>query len=200
MFVFEKEEHWYHNLYDLVVMIPWWGWAPIATALIVWLTAKPAKHAWRIRKASRVLDTFARIGLEQGPAAQFGYLRSKSVDPYTFEEAILTALLEKGAKIRRNLRYTGDGGIDGQAWVKGKRILVQAKLYKNHINPAHVEEFARLCQKKKCLGLFVHSGKTGPASRKHTAELLDIVSGDRLIKLLTKGNITLFPFSHQLDL
>ena len=200
MFEFDEVEGAIQALREMAMAVPWWFWAIPVSLLIVWVTSKPVKHAWRIRKASWVLRVLSEIGLSKGPGAQFGFLRSRAVDPYTFEEAILTALLERGVKIRRNSRYTGDGGIDGQAWINGRRVLIQAKLYKGHINPAHVEDFVILCKKNKSLGLFVHSGKTGPASRRNSSESIDIVSGDRLLKLLSKDRMQLLPKSLKFDL
>lgn len=180
-------------LLSILTGAPWWVWAIITGLFVCWLTAKPIRHAWRIRKASWVLRRLSEIAVESGPAAQFGFLRSAAVDPFTFEEAILTALQQRKMKIRRNRRYTGDGGIDGMAWWRGRLILIQAKLYSSHITPKHVEEFAAICKQSKALGLFVHSGKTGPLSRSFRDEALDIVSGDRLLQLLVGSEIILFP-------
>jgi len=181
------------RLVDLALQVPWWGWAVVTGLFLCWLTAKPVRHAWRIRKAEWVLKQLKVLAETSGPAAQFGFLRSKAVDPFTFEEAILSALKERKLKIRRNHRYTGDGGIDGKAWWQGKLILIQAKLYSGHITPKHVEDFNRLCKRKRACGLFVHSGRTGPGSKLHTSQTLDIVSGERLLKLLEGRPITLFP-------
>lgn len=143
--------------------------------------------------ASKVLRKLQKLGEASGPGSQMAYLRSKAVDPFVFEEAILTALRERGLRIRRNKRYTGDGGIDGNAWIGKQRVLIQAKLYTNHIAPADVREFARLCQRHRAMGLFVHSGRTGPASRKQLTDELDIVSGERLLQLLCGDPLRLFP-------
>lgn len=172
--------------------LPWWVWAILVAVVFYNLTVKPSRHAWRIRKASKILSKLKKIGVESGAAAQFGYLRSKSVDPFTFEEAILTALHDKKIKIRRNKRYTGDGGIDGRCWINGKQVLIQAKLYKGHITPQHVRDFVSICRRKRAYGLFVHSGKTGPASREHKKDDFEIVSGDVLLRLLCGGPVKLF--------
>tara|TARA_R110002072_G_scaffold301723_1_gene482157 strand:- start:13422 stop:14021 length:600 start_codon:yes stop_codon:yes gene_type:complete len=181
------------ELSQLAADAPWWLWAVATGFFICWLTAKPVRHAWRIRKADWVLKRIKELSSESGPAAQFGFLRSKAVDPFTFEEAILSALKNRKIKIKRNHRYTGDGGIDGTAWWNGKLILIQAKLYSGHITPKHVKEFDILCKKRRAHGLFVHSGKTGPGSWKHINQTLDIVSGGRLLKLLEGEPVTLFP-------
>lgn len=180
-------------LFSILTGAPWWLWAIVTGLCVCWLSAKPIRHAWRIRKANWVLRRLREIAEESGPAAQFGFLRSAAVDPFTFEEAILTALQRRKMKIRRNRRYTGDGGIDGMAWSRGKLILIQAKLYSSHITPKHVKEFAAVCKHRKALGLFVHSGKTGPLSKSFRDDALDIVSGDRLLQLLVGSEMILFP-------
>lgn len=172
---------------------PWYVWAVIVGLLICWITAKPLRHAWRIKKADWVLKRLKELSGTDGPAAQFGFLRSTAVDPYTFEEAILTALLHRNFKIRRNHRYSNDGGIDGKATWNGKQIYIQAKRYSKHIAPSHVDQFAALCQRHNVIGLFVHTGRTGPMSKSFRSETIDIVSGERLLQLLTGGELTLFP-------
>lgn len=48
---------------------------------------------------------------------------------------------------------------------QGNKYLIQAKRYKSAINPAHVEDFARVVnQKKAYAGFFVHTGRTGEKS------------------------------------
>ena len=111
------------RLVDLALQVPWWGWAVVTGLFLCWLTAKPVRHAWRIRKAEWVLKQLKVLAETSGPAAQFGFLRSKAVDPFTFEEAILSALKERKLKIRRNHRYTGDGGIDGKAWRQDEEVV-----------------------------------------------------------------------------
>lgn len=146
----------------------WFGWR------------KPGQRR-RERKARRNLATLATI---PEPGRKFAYLRK--IDPFTFEEMILEALEIRGHKVKRNHRYTGDGGIDGRAWLNGELYLIQAKRYSGHITPAHVREFSHLVNNHGCQGLFVHTGKTGDASRTLTNAdpNISIISGQRLLDLL----------------
>ena len=185
------------NLIFVVSQIPLWVWATAFTLVLLKILTRRPRHHWRIKKASWVLKRLREIGLESGPAAQFGFMRSKAVDPFTFEEAILTALKSRGIKIKRNRRYTGDGGIDGTAWLKGNLMLVQAKLYRGHINPQDVRDFCSLCEDKKAYGLFVHSGRTGPMSKECISPMLDIISGNRLLQFLEGRAMKLFPAAPQ---
>lgn len=159
---------------------------PLAAGL---RTFRPRRR-WRVSAANRALDTLTSI---PSASMKFGYLRK--VDPFTFEEMILTALEREGHSITRNRRYTGDGGVDGRVVINDTKYLIQAKRYKSHISPKDVSDFVSLCARQKRSGLFVHTGKTGPASRK-TAALypIQIVSGSKLLCLLSPDE-QLFPKS-----
>ena len=138
------------------------------------------RRRWRIKAADSVL---AKVNSIESAAQRFGYLRK--VDPFTFEEMILTALDREGHTIMRNRRYTGDGGIDGRVVINGNKFLVQAKRYKSHINPKDVSAFVSLCDQHKRYGLFVHTGKTGPASKAAmVSSSVQLISGDKLLRLL----------------
>jgi len=120
------------------------------------------------------------------PQEQITHLRG--VNPFVFEEMILTALRQHGYPIKRNKRYSGDGGIDGQVIIEGYCYLIQAKRYANHINPAHVQSFVRLCQRRGKRGLFVHTGKTGKKSvRIAQFSEIEIIGGDKLLNMLNNG-------------
>ncbi len=174
-----------------IALMPWWGWAVVVGVIIAWFSARPARHAWRIRAAGQAIRTLKKIGRNSGPRAQFGFLRYR-IDPFVFEEAILTALARRGIRIVRNRRYTGDGGIDGRCYFGGRLVLIQAKKYTEHIKPQDVRQHLNLCRRHLALGLFVHTGKTGPASRQLKCSELDIVSGDRLLALLCGEEVRFF--------
>ncbi len=108
----------------------------------------------------------------------------KTTHHFTFEEMILSALKRHGHKIQRSKKYSGDGGIDGQCWINGQHYLIQAKRYKNHINPAHVGQFVGVCRRQDAKGLFIHTGKTGAKSRNIARKYqIKIISGRTLLKL-----------------
>ncbi len=98
---------------------------------------------------------------------------------------VLTALRRKGYIIVRNDGYTGDGGIDGRAYLNDQHYLIQAKRYTGNIQANHVKEFAKICQRRKGRGLFVHTGKTGDTAKQAAQELnVEIISGVKLLELL----------------
>lgn len=112
------------------------------------------------------------------------YLRT--VNPFVFEELVLEAFASHGWKIRRNRHYSGDGGVDGRVRKGRNRYLVQCKRYKGHIEPADVEAFAKTCQRRRRKGFFVHTGRTGEASRQIAAwsGRVTIISGEGLVNFL----------------
>lgn len=142
---------------------------------------KPS-HRRRVKAAKRVMTKLYTI---DNTPQRLAYLRK--IDPFTFEELVLEALDQRGHRVKRNKRYTGDGGIDGQCWINGKHALIQSKRYRNHINVKHVRDFATLLERRNCHGLFVHTGRTGKASQEiaNSDPRLTIISGDGLVRLLT---------------
>lgn len=138
------------------------------------------RHRYRIRRARRVLDKLQGFR----DAAVIPYLRK--VDPYVFEEIVLEAFDRKGFKVWRNRRYSGDGGFDGKVKVGGEIYLIQDKRYSNYVNHRHVAAFDELCRRKGCKGYFIHTGKTGEASKgvaRHSPRVA-IICGKELIDLI----------------
>lgn len=126
-------------------------------------------------------------GRDRGQPATLIYARVRAMDALAFEELLLESFRCRGHAITPNRRYTGDGGIDGQVTIDGKRWLIQAKRYQSAIRPEHVEQFAQLCRRRHMPGLFIHTGRTGPASRSILTRFaeIEIISGDRLLALLS---------------
>ena len=115
------------------------------------------KPRWRVKKAKEVLLKIRQFDTTKSHTGVINYL--KKIDPFVFEELLLTCFKEAGCKIKRNRRYTGDGGIDGKVWINGKQHLIQAKRYKGHIKKSHVVDFIKLCKKKRKCGFFIHTGR-----------------------------------------
>lgn len=147
------------------------------------------KHTRNRRNAMKVWKTINNINGEYHQAKTFNYLRK--IDPFVFEELLLSAFQHKGYYAIRNEKYTGDGGIDGQLINSNKEtLLIQAKRYSNHIKRHHLEEFAETISKhpKANGGYFVHTGKTGPIIYKTLSKYpnIKLISGQKLISLLQK--------------
>jgi len=153
--------------------------------LLLPLIPRPAsrrRHRRYQRQAGRVL---ARLPVLRDDASRLVYLRK--VNPYVFEEMLLTAFSRQGYRIKRNARYSGDGGIDGQVWINDQRWLIQAKRYATSISSQHVLHFGERVRQERCRGFFIHTGRTGEMSREALLAVPDItlISGHRLLTLLS---------------
>lgn len=140
------------------------------------------KHQRYIRLAERVLEQL-RSGEVQLPKA-LGILRK--MNPYAFEELLLTCCQNQGWQIERNFRYTRDGGIDGRVTIAGRLYLIQAKRYRGYINPKHIHDFYKVIQREKAYGgFFIHSGKTGELAKELLREYgISLLSGQRLVDFI----------------
>lgn len=149
-------------------------------------------HRFAIKSAQRTLTKLRTFEGEGRGARVFAYLRK--IDPTVFEEMVLTALQDGGRLIRRNRRYSGDGGEDGRFYEPGTGwMLVQCKRYGAHISARHVRDFERLVIQTKCAGgIFVHTGRTGEAAwapaRGNDARVC-MISGEKLLDLLLHGRL-----------
>lgn len=125
----------------------------------------------------------------------------RQMNPYVFEELLLSCCKDQGWQILPNFRYSGDGGIDGRVLIAGSLYVIQAKRYSSYIQPKHIYEFHEaICVSKAVGGIFFHTGKTGATSKRFIEEyqiilisgqrLVDFVLGRRLkIVEVTKGQI-----------
>lgn len=140
---------------------------------------KKTRHLSRIRAARRILRNINTIR-NDSPGWLFSYLRK--IDPFVFEELILLTFRKYGFRIRRNRRYTHDGGIDGRVWRRGERFLVQAKRYSGNINIEHVRSFIEVCRSYKARGYFIHTGRTGKEIKElaRANPQIRILSGERV--------------------
>lgn len=145
----------------------------------------PLRHRWRRRQARTMCEQLR--GRDRDQPAGLHYARLRAMDPLAFEELLLEAFEQRGHRVIRNRRYTGDGGVDGEVIISGERWLIQAKRYRETIRPEHVRDFAELCAARRQRGMFIHTGRTGGMSREavNGARGIEIVSGQRLLALLT---------------
>lgn len=147
-------------------------------------------HRRRVRQARRALGTIQSMRGQAVEARLFSYLRK--IDPLVFEELVLCAIERAGALVVRNLRYSGDGGLDGRAWIVGVGwCAIQAKRYGTHISAQHIAAFGTLLQRTGYrAGFFVHTGRTGAAAYAHLSDQRTILlSGSRLVDLLIEGRL-----------
>ena len=164
--------------------------AAIAAAIILLVRfahkfRAPATHRWRRRQARTMCNELH--GRDRDQPRGLIYARLRAMDPLAFEELVVEAFERRGHRVVRSARYSGDGGVDGAVVIEGERVLLQMKRYRSAIRPEHVRDFAGVCRARRARGLFIHAGRTGDASRAAVAAAphIEIVSGDRLVDLLT---------------
>ncbi len=161
----------------VILMFSLLGW------FVLLVSMKANRHRRYQRQALRVL---ARLPQLAGDGQRLNYLRK--INPYVFEELLLTAFERRGYRIKRNQQYSGDGGLDGQVWIGSQRYLIQAKRYARTITPAHVAEFGGVVRRERCRGLFIHTGRTGLKSceAQHASSNIEFISGQRLLDLVDR--------------
>lgn len=119
-------------------------------------------HQRKLDQARQVIRRIRELEGDALSARCIGYLRA--IDPFVFEEVVLSCLEEGGAAVLRNVRYTGDGGIDGRVFSAnaGTWAAVQAKRWRHHVCREDVLAFQALLERRRfARGLFVHTGRTG---------------------------------------
>jgi restriction system protein len=158
----------------------------ILTLLIIlfFLISKPERknrHSHNIKKSHTIIEKISNFKYE---GQRINYLRK--IDPFVFEELLLSSFEKKGYSIKRNIKYTGDNGFDGVVFdSNNNEILIQAKRYKGYINPKHVESFNCLIKSKKAYkGYFIHTGKTGKLNGNDYLGTIEIISGSKLLNLI----------------
>lgn len=144
-------------------------------------SASARRHRRYQATAARVLERLPQLA---GDAQRLTYLRK--INPYVFEELLLLACERQGHPVKRNASYSGDGGLDGQVIIDGKKYFIQAKRYGRTITPSHIQDFGALLLKSRCEGFFIHTGRTGHLSRAllQNHPHVHLVSGQHLLDLL----------------
>lgn len=183
------------------VLAPLWPYLLLglaAVALIAWAKRKlkpktkaQRQHAYNEKRSWEDLKLIRSMAPLENPARVFAYLRK--VDPYRFEEMILSELARRNLRIVRGESYSGDGGIDGQFYLGKQLWLIQAKRYGKFIKQEHVWALDSICQRRKAKGLFVHTGKTPEALRQMQRQCgeVRIISGEELLKFFAGHAVSL---------
>lgn len=142
------------------------------------------RHKRNVKYSKKITQKL--IGMQDEPGKVIAFLRK--TDPYIVEEVVLNGFQDSGYKIKRGTSYSNDGGIDGTIYQNGKEVYVQTKRYQSHISASHIRDFNAVCSRNNVKGVFVHTGKTGRGAKSDKASHIDIISGQRLIDLITQSN------------
>ena len=164
------------------IFLPLVGIFHILIILLFYFIYRKTRKKWRVKASYRYLKTIRSFSGDNTFARTLSYLRK--IDPFIFEEMILSVIKEQKCKIYRNKRYTGDGGIDGKFKIGRQTYYIQAKRYQSHITKKHVEEFNHIVARDKVKGIFVHTGKTGKGSKEIASNNVTFVSGQKLVNFL----------------
>lgn len=157
----------------------------IIAGVAVWQAIKigdRGKHRRNVRKAGRVLQKLRGFDHD---GAVISYLRK--IDPFVFEELLLSSFASRGINITRNRRYTGDGGIDGRIVVDGRVLFIQAKRYAGAVSTLHIRDFSAICSQSGVSGLFIHTGRT-PKHARGLPRNVTLVSGSKLAALIKSSS------------
>ena len=85
----------------------------------------------------------------------------REICPFRFEELLLHSFGDMGWRVERSC-FTHDGGVDGAMFdAEGYRWPIQAKRYREEIDPLHVLDFSEVVERERAVsGLFIHTGVT----------------------------------------
>jgi restriction system protein len=145
---------------------------------------KKRRHKRKIISGDKIIVKLNSFSGEYKNQQILSYLRK--IDPYVFEELILSAFALKGFKIIRNKSYSDDGGLDGMILNNDDVFLIQAKRYTNLIKTSHIKDFQVLISQKNAIGgYFIHTGRTyGQCLTAFKNSTIEIISGQKLIDLI----------------
>lgn len=156
---------------------------------IMYICTGGSGKRWRVESSKSALKRIKGIKV---PAQVIAYLRK--MDHFTFEELILTSINRNTfVDIKRNDRYTGDGGVDGKFYINGNLFLIQAKRYSGFVKTSDIEDLLQKVRQYNAAGaLFVHTGKTSNAALKRYSDgKVFVVSGHAMVTLVQKGKLPL---------
>lgn len=142
------------------------------------------RHKRKIASGDKIITKLNSFSGEFKNQQILSYLRK--IDPFVFEELILSAFKLKGFSIIRNKSYSGDGGLDGTILKDNDVFLIQAKRYTNFVKTSHIKDFELLIDVKKANGgYFIHTGRTSSKSlSSFKNSSIVIISGQKLIDLI----------------
>lgn len=144
------------------------------------------RHLYHIKKAKKIIKILKQIALTSHYEGKIiNYLRK--INPYVFEEMILTVIEEHNIRVFRNTAYSGDGGIDGIFKIKQGKVLIQCKRYGKYINAKDVQDLSlKVKNDNYFMGIFVHTGKTGDKAKNITMQEKNVIflSGSNLVNVI----------------
>lgn len=148
------------------------------------IRARFRKHQLNIQSGKLVIQQLRSGATEIELPMAIALLRK--MNPYVFEELLLTCCKEQGWQIQPNFRYSGDGGVDGWVLIAGKLYALQAKRYKGYIKAEHIRDLHKVIKQEGAAGGFlIHTGKTGELSKELLRDSqITLISGQKLVNFV----------------
>jgi restriction system protein len=116
------------------------------------------------------------------------------MDPVGFEDLVAELFQQMGMQVMTTAR-SGDGGVDVQAMdpdpIRGGKIVIQVKRYRNTIPPAPVRDlYGTMLHEGATRGILVTTSEPGPSARQFAAgKPLTLIGGHQLTSLLATHGI-----------
>ena len=116
------------------------------------------------------------------------------MDPIDFENLVAALFHAMGMQVMTTAR-TGDGGVDVQAMdpdpVRGGKLVIQVKRYRNTIPPAPVRDlYGTMLHEGATKGIFVTTAEFGPSAQEFAAgKPLTLIGGRQLADLLARYKV-----------
>jgi restriction system protein len=116
------------------------------------------------------------------------------MDPLDFEELIAALFQEMGLEVMTTAR-TGDGGVDVRAMdpdpIRGGKLVIQVKRYRNTIPPAPVRDlYGTMLHEGATKGILVTTSEFGPGAQEFAVgKPLTLIGGSQLADLLSRHSV-----------
>jgi restriction system protein len=117
-----------------------------------------------------------------------------TLDPIDFEDLVAALFKAMGMEVMTTER-SGDGGVDVRAMdpdpIRGGKLVIQVKRYRNTIPPAPVRDlYGTTLHEGATKGVLVATAEFGPSAQEFAAgKPLTLISGSQLVDLLAQHGI-----------
>jgi restriction system protein len=117
-----------------------------------------------------------------------------TLDPIDFEDLVASLFKAMGMEVMTTER-SGDGGVDVRAMdpdpIRGGKLVIQVKRYRNTIPPAPVRDlYGTMLHEGATKGILVTTAEFGPSAQEFAAgKPLTLISGTQLVDLLAQYGI-----------
>lgn len=117
-----------------------------------------------------------------------------TLDPIDFEDLVAELFKAMGMEVMTTER-SGDGGVDVRAMdpdpIRGGKLVIQVKRYRNTIPPAPVRDlYGTMMHEGATKGILVATAEFGPSAQEFaTGKPLTLIGGTQLVDLLAQYGV-----------